>query len=242
MKKKSQYVYALLFFFISKVSSQTNISLFDLTLINGNSTVNFGIEKQFNKYQATILIPYSDPLYGTNKDAGAKRFFNARIGYFVFEDEGESRTKNRTVNYRVKYGTSGRIENRTERFDVELTPGFAILCGLDYYQTFVEPNKRTNLAIADNLVVGSVFSKFYYTSTGKAGTSRYFIDLSYGLLMNLANPVNNNTDFKRLSLRLGVDLYVFDFISTKICVGKVPGINGKNGWGTLVNIGFPLKF
>lgn len=245
MKKGLFFTCILLVAFISKINGQTNISLLDLTLINGEPTMNFGIEKQFNRYQATVLIPYSDPLYTENKDAGAKRFFNARIGYFVFATEGASRVRTRTgaeiVDARPVVGGT-RVTYREKKFSVELTPGFAILCGLDYYQTFVERNEKTNLVAADNLTVGSIFSKFYYTSSGKGATSRYFIDLSYGIFMNLANPVNKNTDLKRLALRLGVDLYVFDFMSTKICVGKVPGINGKNGWATLVNIGFPLKY
>lgn len=72
--------------------------------------------------------------------------------------------------------------------------------------------------------------------------SSYFINLSYGVLLNFSTPVNKETDFKRLTLRLGVDLYLFGFMSTKICVGKVLGINGKNGRATIVNIGFPLSF
>ena len=87
-----------------------------------------------------------------------------------------------------------------------------------------------------------MLSKFSFTSISKAIMSSYFIDLSYGVLLNFSTPVNKETDFKRLTLRLGVDLYLFGFMSTKICVGKVLGINGKNGRATIVNIGFPLSF
>lgn len=230
---------------ISSVTfSQTNISVFDLTLINGNPTINFGIEKQFKKYQATLLIPYSDPMYADNKEAGAKRFFNARFGYFIYSAEGESTTRTRQgteiIDARPVAGGT-KITYRNKSYTVEFTPGFSILCGADYYQTFVETDEKTNLHVNDNLTVGSLFTKFYYTRTGKGATSRYFVDLGYGLLMNLQNPANKDTDFKRLTLRLGIDLYAFNFLSTKICLGKVPGINGKNGWATFVNIGFPLK-
>ena len=63
-----------MFVIVLKTYSQTNISLFDVTLINGNPTINFGVEKQFNKYQATILITYSDSQFVENKETGAKRF------------------------------------------------------------------------------------------------------------------------------------------------------------------------
>ncbi len=239
---KEKFLFLTLFIY-STTFSQTNINLFDVTLINGNPTVNFGIEQQFNKYQATLLIPYSDALYTENKEAGAKRFFNARVGYFIMKEEGDSKTKTNTIRYKVKHIKSGRIENRTDSYNYEVTPGFAVLCGADYYQTFVETDKKkTNLIANDNLTVGSIFSKIYYTATTEATTTRYFIDLSYGLLMNLSNSINKDTDFRRLTLRLGVDLYLFDFFSVKVCVGKAPGINGKNGWATLVNIGIPLGF
>lgn len=245
MKEKLLYLCFGLFLFTVKVNSQTNISVFDLTLINGNSTINFGVEKQVKKLQATVLIPYSDPLYSDNKEAGAKRFFNARIGYFVYSAEGQSRTRGRSgtqiIDAKPVLGGT-RVTYKKTNYTVELTPGFAILCGADYYQTFVETDENTNLLKNDNLTVGSLFTKFYYTSTGTGATSRYFIDLGYGLLMNLQNSINKNTDFKRVTLRLGIDLYAFNFLSTKICIGKIPGISGKNGWATFVNIGFPLKF
>ena len=63
-----------MFVIVLKTYSQTNISLFDVTLTNGNPTINFDVEKQFNKYHATILIPYSDSQFVENKETGAKRF------------------------------------------------------------------------------------------------------------------------------------------------------------------------
>ena len=84
-----------MFLIVLKTYSQTNISLFDVTLTNGNPTINFDVEKQFNKYHATILIPYSDSQFVENKETGAKRFFNARIGHFVYSVEESSTTKYR---------------------------------------------------------------------------------------------------------------------------------------------------